>query len=118
MPLRGYFSGVTVELVDGLRYPVSFYDPVRLRETLETDVRWGNPFFTEPGLVVVPEVTPAVIRDVIGWSRSGCQGFGVRKYRTADPPRSAATAPSSSRSLSAFSATDRATLTAVNTTAH
>ena len=54
---RGYRSHVWVELANGDRYPAVFYDPVRLRQDLETEFKAGNPCIGEPGLIVVPEVT-------------------------------------------------------------
>lgn len=55
-PWRGYRSNVAVEMGDGTRYPITFYDPVRLKQTLDDEVSSGSPFFTEPGLVVIPVV--------------------------------------------------------------
>jgi hypothetical protein len=54
---RGYRSHVWAELMDGSRYLLTFYEPTRLTQTLEDECRAGRPFFTEPRLVVVPEVT-------------------------------------------------------------
>ena len=54
---RGYLSHAFVELCDGSRYPVVFYDPVRLQQDLDDEVAAGNPFIAEPGMVVVPDVT-------------------------------------------------------------
>jgi hypothetical protein len=62
---RGYFCDVTVELADGRRFPLYFYDPVRLRQTLEGDATRGRPYYTERGLVVLSEVTPEAIRRAI-----------------------------------------------------
>ena len=53
---RGYVSNVYVETERG-RYPVYFSDPTRLRQDLESEAQWGRPYFAEPGLIVVPEVT-------------------------------------------------------------
>jgi hypothetical protein len=60
-PLRGYLSDVIVRLADGSRYQLFFIDPVRLQQELADHVRAGRPFFTEPNLVVLPEVTTAAI---------------------------------------------------------
>jgi hypothetical protein len=65
MPLRGYCSDVVVELSNGSRFPLYFYDPVRLKQTLESDVQNGHPYYAEPGLVVVPEVTLEYIRQAV-----------------------------------------------------
>jgi len=56
---RGYRSHVFVELSDGKRYPLTFYDPVRFQQDLEEVSQLGSDYIAEPGLVVVPEVTPA-----------------------------------------------------------
>jgi hypothetical protein len=56
-PLRGYRSGVLVELEDGRCFGVTFYDPTRLAQTLADDTASGSPFLAEPGLIVVPAVT-------------------------------------------------------------
>lgn len=58
---KGWLQGVEVELGDGSRYPVLFYDPVRLAQDLEEEAKWDRPFLAEPGLVVVPAVTRAAI---------------------------------------------------------
>jgi hypothetical protein len=56
---RGYRSHVWVELDDGTRHQVTFYDPVRLSQQLEHEFGSGNVFFTDPGLIIVPAVTTA-----------------------------------------------------------
>lgn len=53
----GYRSHVWAELPCGDRYPLVFYDPVRLSQDLEEESRAGTAFIGEPGLVVIPEVT-------------------------------------------------------------
>lgn len=55
-PLRGYRTHVVVQLKSGEKFPITFYDPVRLRQELEDGVALGNPFIAEPGLVVIPVV--------------------------------------------------------------
>jgi hypothetical protein len=62
---KGYVADVRVQLEDGSRYRLYFIDPVRLRQTLEDDAATGRPYFTEPGLVVVPEITTEAIRRVV-----------------------------------------------------
>ena len=54
---RGYLSHVCVELEDGSKYPVIFYDPVRLKQDLEEVTRIGHPCVADPGMIVIPEVT-------------------------------------------------------------
>ena len=61
-PFRGYLSGVTVELEDGMHYQVSFIGPVRLEQSLADNATAGRPHYAEPGLVVVPEVTAEAIQ--------------------------------------------------------
>lgn len=55
--MRGYRSHVWVELSDGTKHRVTFFDPVRLTQELEQETELGRPFVGEPGLIVVPEVT-------------------------------------------------------------
>ncbi|MCY1079811.1 hypothetical protein [Archangium lansingense] len=56
-PMRGYRSHVWAELADGSRHRMTFYDVTRLAQTLEDDSQAGRPFFAEPGLVILTEVT-------------------------------------------------------------
>ena len=42
--VRGYLVGAVVELAGGVRYPVTFYDPVRLWQTMSS---WRRNFFSE-----------------------------------------------------------------------
>jgi hypothetical protein len=71
VPAKGWLGGVEVHL-DGGRYALTFYDPVRLAQTLEEDARHGRPFFAEPGLVVLPEVSTAAVQAAIpGLVREG-----------------------------------------------
>jgi len=56
---RGYRGHVWAELADGSMHPLSFYDVTRLSQTLASESAVGRTFFTEPGLVVVAEVTLA-----------------------------------------------------------
>jgi hypothetical protein len=71
-PLKGYLSDVIVSLSDGTRFKLYFIDPVRLQQTLEDDTASGKPYYAEPGLVVVPEVTTQAIQQAIhGLLRDG-----------------------------------------------
>ena len=54
---RGLLTGVWVELSDGSRHEVSFFDSVRLEQELAELTRQGRPFFHEPGLIVLAAVT-------------------------------------------------------------
>lgn len=56
-PMRGYLSHVWAELADGSRHRLTFYDMTRLSQVLADECRRGRPFFTEPGLVILEEVT-------------------------------------------------------------
>ena len=56
---RGYCAGVSVEFEDGRRFPVVFYDPVRLAQDLQDETEAGYPFISEPGLIIVADVTRA-----------------------------------------------------------
>jgi hypothetical protein len=71
-PAKGWLSGVEVHLADGRRYALTFYDPVRLTQTLEDDARAGRPYFAERGLVVLLEVSTAAIKAAVpGLVRDG-----------------------------------------------
>jgi hypothetical protein len=54
---RGHLGGVTVELAEGSRHPVFFYDAVRLAQDLEEESRLGRPFIAEKGMIVLNEIT-------------------------------------------------------------
>lgn len=54
---RGFLSHVAVELDDGSRYPVIFYDPVRLQQEIDDSIKAGRVCFADPGMIVVPELT-------------------------------------------------------------
>ncbi len=64
-PFRGYLEGASVRLTDGSRYAVVFYDPVRLGQDLEECVKLGRPFFAEPNLIVLPEITEKAMRAAV-----------------------------------------------------
>ncbi len=59
---RGYLSHVVVQLQDGSRYQLLFYDPVRLEQDLTTEARG---FLAEPNMVVVSDVTSEKIKDAV-----------------------------------------------------
>jgi hypothetical protein len=61
MEHKGHLCGGEVELEDGRRFPVTFFDLVRLSQDFEEIARRGEPVFIEPALVVIPEVTRAAI---------------------------------------------------------
>ena len=64
-PFKGYLSDVEVCLENGSRYKLYFNDPVGLQKTLDEDAALGKPYYSEPGLVVVPEVTTQAIQQII-----------------------------------------------------
>jgi len=55
--MKDWLGGVKVELAEGLIYSLFFFDPVRLKQDLESMVALGRPCLDEPGLIVVPSVT-------------------------------------------------------------
>lgn len=40
---KGWYSGATVELPDGSRHPIFFYDPVRLAQDLQAEIESDRP---------------------------------------------------------------------------
>jgi hypothetical protein len=58
---KGWYSGAVVELLDGSRYPVFFYDAGRLAQDLQAEVDGGRPCLAEPAMIVVPEITEAAM---------------------------------------------------------
>lgn len=71
-PSKGHLGGVVVRLKDGPAFELYFTDPVRLQQTLEEDAKAGRPYYSEPGLVVLAEVTTeAVSHAVSGLIRDG-----------------------------------------------
>jgi len=62
---KGYLPGPFVELADGTRYELYFYDPVRLAQDLERMLPHGYPCLAKGNMVIVPEVTPAAIRAAV-----------------------------------------------------
>ncbi len=65
MPLKGYLSRLRVRLDDGRHYLVNLIDPVRLAQDLEVETSCGRPYFAEPGLILLPEVTTRSITEAI-----------------------------------------------------
>src|SRR5438874_616664 len=65
MTMKGHLSNVVVRLEDGSRYELHFIDPARLSQELELDAKAGTPYFAEPGLIVIPEVTLPAVRATI-----------------------------------------------------
>ena len=63
---KGWLQGVEVRFANGDVHPLFFYDPVRLVQDLEADVKHGRPFVAHPGMIVIPEITREAIVDVVG----------------------------------------------------
>lgn len=63
MTWRGYVGCVQIEVASGARYEVTFYDIVRLAQTMDDLIKQGRPGFAEPGLVILPEVTEEAIQN-------------------------------------------------------
>ena len=64
-PAKGWLGDVVVELDDGKRHRLFFYDPTRLAQDLEEEIKLGKGAIIEPGLIVVPEVTKDKIERAI-----------------------------------------------------
>lgn len=54
---KGWFEQAVARLPDGSTVPVCFWDPVRLTQDLEADLKSGRSCIAEPGMIVIPEVT-------------------------------------------------------------
>lgn len=54
---RGVYDHAVIEFSSGRKYSVSFYDPIRLSQDLESASRSGQPCLAEVGLIVLPAVT-------------------------------------------------------------
>jgi len=54
---KGWFEHAIVHLPDGSNVPVCFWDPVRLSQALETDLKLGRTCIGEPGMIIIPCVT-------------------------------------------------------------
>ena len=64
-PARGYLSDVVVRLENGTSYQLFFVDPARLQQELAENGQSGKPYFVEPNLIVLPEVSTASIRKAV-----------------------------------------------------
>jgi hypothetical protein len=54
---KGYFCHNYVELEDGRRHQICFFDHVRISQELEVNLKIDKPYFIEEALIVLPEVT-------------------------------------------------------------
>ena len=64
-PSRGYLGDVTVQFSEGTCYRLYFIDAARLQQNLNDEVALGRPYFAEPNMVVLPEVTTQAVRDAV-----------------------------------------------------
>lgn len=63
---RGYFSEARVVAQEGCQYHVFFVDPIRLGQELrDTTVKLGRPWFAEPGLIILTEVTVDAMQEAV-----------------------------------------------------
>jgi hypothetical protein len=62
---RGYLNHVTVELDDGNRFELEFWDHVRLQQDLATLAESGQTVFAEPNMVILPEITTDAVKDAV-----------------------------------------------------
>ncbi|QDV18438.1 hypothetical protein Pan153_30960 [Gimesia panareensis] len=54
---RGFWEHCHVELPNGTKHPIVFYDAVRLAQDLEEEASQGRPFLAERGMVILQDVT-------------------------------------------------------------
>ncbi len=54
---RGYVNHVLVQIRSGNKYPVVFYDLVRLGQDLDEECKLGNRFVADPGMIVLEYIT-------------------------------------------------------------
>ena len=54
---KGWFCNNLVELENGNRFQVCFFDYVRLGQELKYNIKNGQPFFIEDNLIVLSEIT-------------------------------------------------------------
>jgi hypothetical protein len=54
---KGFFEHAIANLPEGRRVKVSFWDPGRLAQDLEMEVKQGHVSLGQPGLIVVSRVT-------------------------------------------------------------
>jgi hypothetical protein len=73
MTWKGHLSGIHIRLADGTRYEVNFITAVRLGQELALSTQQGEPYFAEPGLIVLPEITLPTVQSVV--ERLADEGF-------------------------------------------
>lgn len=62
---RGWRQGILVELEDGRSFELEAYDPTRLMQDIDLEIRSGASVFVQPHIIVVPEVTDDAVRTAI-----------------------------------------------------
>ncbi|HAA30294.1 MAG TPA: hypothetical protein DCE56_24700 [Cyanobacteria bacterium UBA8553] len=82
-PMKGYRSDGIVHSPDGEMYPVYFIDPVRLQQDLEAEIELGSPFLSEPGLIILPEVTREAMENAVRqlWEQDYFKSFKPLKAK-------------------------------------
>ncbi len=54
---KGWFEGAAVRLPNDILIPVSFWDPVRLAQQLEYDIKNGQSCLADPCMIIIPTIT-------------------------------------------------------------
>lgn len=67
---KGWLSDVTVITNSGHKYSMCFYDPTRLAQDLEEEIKSGKSAIIEKGLVVVSKLTKKNIEAAIAQAES------------------------------------------------
>ncbi len=70
---KGWFCHNQVELSNGNRYQICFYDKARLGQELDDNVKNGKPFFIEDALIILSEITVENMKAAI--TEAEKQGF-------------------------------------------
>jgi hypothetical protein len=61
---KGWYSGARLRCM-GRQFSLTFYDPTRLRQEIEDELRRSPAFTAEPNLLVVASVTEASMRNAV-----------------------------------------------------
>lgn len=63
---QGFRGDIRIEFPNGDSFPVYFYEPQAVQEELTARAKWGfGHFVSEPGLVIIPEITLSNIKTVV-----------------------------------------------------
>lgn len=60
---KGWFAGASLQYKHR-QFPLTFYDPTRLKQTIADELR-DSPVFSEPNLLVVASVTESAMRNAV-----------------------------------------------------